>query len=462
MYANDTDNESSTSKETPKPRAGPSKEEERPVIITKVDTREAITETSNQTKPVAVPRKKQSATGSNVSKSSVGDKDFGVNQPKTPEMRSRKAAAKKKTSSFEPVEELATRRPSLGTIDNISGPNSMAIHLFPRLSETNLGYHDIHWNYDWLSNISLKDSAGLEPSKAMDLRLFKRHVRVSHIFKFHKLQYTGKQPQDPETREIESFFIKLSLVDREHDLKCVSNEFQLPIEAHHPRISLASWCSNAVMYSALVRSNYRQPEVVLKIELFHQNVSCGTHEIKLLNSDGNCCIQVNKANPMQFTDFKLQLEVTENTSKSYPNADFLPDVLICPESWIDLIMQYRKICAEVLANRELSPFPSTYIIDPIVATFPYACEQPRLINVFIRELKQRPTVDVNIFRDVYMNYVFPFVHTVTFTNDQMIYDCLNSLHENKNDSTAFLSAQECRPFSLYEHSVHLSGSHGLE
>ncbi|CAD5205597.1 unnamed protein product [Bursaphelenchus okinawaensis] len=454
MYGHDSDNESSTSKETTK--AGPS---QKPVIVTKVDTRQAITEAASQSKPAAAPRK-SSGTSKGTAQT---DKEFGINQPKTPEIRRKGMEKKKSNSSFEPSENFATRRPSLGSLENITGPNSMAVHLFPRLSETNLGYHDIHWNYDWLSNISLKDVAGLEPSKAMDLRLFKRHVRVSNTFKFSKLQLTGKPQVDLESRDIESFFLKICLIDQLHDQKLVSNDLRLLIDLYHSRIrSISTWCTNAAQYSALIRSNYRQPEVVVRIELFHQNVSCGHHDIPLLNSQGNCCLEPNKIKSLSFTDYKIQLEITENSSKSCPQADYLPDVLICPESWIEIIMYYRKICAEVLANRELCPFPSTYIVDPIVATFPFACEQPRLINLFIKELKLRQTYDVTVFRDVYMKYVFPFVHTVNFTNDQMVLDCLDSLHRNNHDSTAFLSQQECRPFSLFEHSVHLSGSHVVD
>lgn len=158
---------------------------------------------------------------------------------------------------------------------------------------------------------------------------------------------------------MDRFTVHLCFIDKRQESQIVSNVLDVPLQVSPPRGFLDKWSKIQPGKSTLLRSNYLLPDVVLKIELFRHVTSCGTYEIPLLDSEGKCALKLNKPLDIKLNNYLITLDFIEPTPKQIGSVDCLPDILICPEEWVEMIAQFRMVCARVLAEKELNPFPSS-------------------------------------------------------------------------------------------------------
>ncbi|KAI6223185.1 SH3 domain-containing protein [Aphelenchoides besseyi] len=367
-----------------------------------------------------------------------------TSKPKTPiERKPKQTTSTRSTSQTVQSRPKEQRRPSRDT-----NHLSMACHLFPRLSETNLQFHDCYW--------------GREANNQVYLR--RRVVTVSVLLNFYSLQFATARSSSSQNNQLPSGFkLKVFLIDLRPQTgeQIVSNILEVPVEFQQPSRFSGLFCRSGPLKSILVRSNYKQPKVVVRIELLQGLSTLGYSDLRLLNEEGQNLL-TNKNQVLNFGEnFKLNLEIAQPSNKLMLQADMLPDILLCHESWIPMIAAYRQITAEVLADWD-THVETTWLTDPIVATFPTMCENQRLATMFVQILSKNQKYDSTTFRRLYMNYIFPLVNILQSRNDEQLSDYRSKIEKNTESPLKLLSESKCAPLNVYDYAVHLSGYHALD
>ncbi|KAH7721456.1 CBN-NPH-1 protein [Aphelenchoides avenae] len=324
---------------------------------------------------------------------------------------------------------------------------SLFCHLFPRLSESNLHFHDVYWNYN-------------AATKKVSLR--KRAVKITRFVNVNSVQLD--KPGAGQLHS-EQFTLELSLLDRrpQSSKQIVSNVHSVDVQFRAGRLGLFDKSSHCTV---LVRSNYAQHYVVLKLELFSgtqsARVSNGTFEMALLNEVGQSVLP-NRSYSERFGDYRVNFETTDLPSRTIPMADMLPDVLICDARWIPMLATFRQVVAEKLAEREMTN-SSTWITDPLVATFPRI--DAHLAEMFLDLLTKRNVLtaqpDTAKFRQLYTQFVLPLINTIKIDSRQRADALKTRIEADKDSPIGVLSSQRCAPLNVLDYALHLSGSHALD
>ncbi|KAI6180801.1 SH3 domain-containing protein [Aphelenchoides besseyi] len=365
-------------------------------------------------------------------------------KPKTPvEKKPKQTTSTRSAPQIVQLRPKEQRRPSRDT-----NHLSMACHLFPRLSESNLQFHDCYW--------------GREANNQVFLR--RRVVTVSVLLNFHSLQFTTARSSPTQSDQLPSGFkLKVFLIDLRPQTgeQVVSNILEVPLEFQQTSRFSGLFCRSGPLKTILVRSNYKQPKVVVRIELLQGLSTLGYSDLRLLNEQGQNLL-TNKSQVLNFGEnFKINLGIAQPSNKLMLQADMLPDILLCLESWIPMIAAYRQVIAEVLADWD-THVETTWLTDPIVATFPTMCENQRLATMFVQILSKNQKYDSTTFRRLYMNYIFPLVNILQSRNDEQLNDYRSKIEKNSESPLKLLSESKCAPLNVYDYAVHLSGYHALD
>ncbi|KAL3077128.1 hypothetical protein niasHS_013117 [Heterodera schachtii] len=352
---------------------------------------------------------------------------------------------------------------------------SFTCHLFPRLSESNLQFHDIYWDRD-------------PSTKFVTLR--KRQVFVNKLVRSLRVRQIGAVPAENSLRRTE-FRADFSLVDRRPFARreIVSNVFTVRVPfvsgGGGPRRIFRKVPSSA---SVLVRSNYRQRAVALKI-LLHRSTTTtnanaidhsslhlvGRVEMELLDENAKMAL-TNHSHSFVFDDGKVRLdfETTDVPNREQIQADSLPDVLICDESWLPMLAIYRQLICETLSeDGDVFADRSVWVVDPVMATFPPLLDTDadgvallmalmRKFSVDNRELT--PQAAARRFRFVYMHFILPLTALIddrrwretlwTFVRGRMEVEEPNPIK--------MFATEPCKAIDTFEYAVNLCGEHSID
>uniref|UniRef100_A0AC35EZJ9 SH3 domain-containing protein n=1 Tax=Panagrolaimus sp. PS1159 TaxID=55785 RepID=A0AC35EZJ9_9BILA len=325
----------------------------------------------------------------------------------------------------------------------------LVCHLFPRLSESNLYFHDIYWHWN-------------HSKKTFKIR--KRKVRICKLLKVHAI--------GPE-EYLNGFEINFFLFDKRTSIgrQIVSNIYTANVKVETANsFTLFRHVPNPFV----LRSNYNLPEVVLKAQVFHKGEFIGSADVGLLNDNGNIVQNGKqflhiKMDNMQDepTSCRLVVQISDIPTSLVSNVDCLPDVLLCDESYVGIFAAYRNLLADYLARR---PNPgSAYINDPVLATFPYAACHDFLMKLLIEEVDKQKIIqndDHNSFRKVYIETILPLILTLNYGNNEeqekaMIERYKSSLKRN-TAAIEHLSLTKSRPTDPFNFVVDLASEHALD
>ncbi|KAE9551251.1 hypothetical protein FO519_005535 [Halicephalobus sp. NKZ332] len=322
-------------------------------------------------------------------------------------------------------------------------------HLFPRLSESNLHFHDLYWlwNFD---------------EKCFKIR--KRKVKFCRIIKIY-----GVGP--PEYQQT-GFEVRFFLFDKRNvtGRQVVSNVLtdKIRVDASDSFSFFKSdYCS------FVVRSNYNLPDVVLRAEVHHQGTLLGYSDTTLLSPDKVPVQSMKYITPIlkengepETKNSKIVIHIQDIPSSLTTITDSLPDVLLCRENRIPIYAMYRNLLAENLATRSTLS-STTWISDPVIATFPLASTDPDLMDFFAEELNQKKGLRSTVsFRQIYINTVLPIIATTPLPEDrqlrkQFLKSYSESLKRNKS-GIEFISVAKSRPIDPFEFVVDLTSVHALD
>ncbi|VDK48374.1 unnamed protein product [Cylicostephanus goldi] len=263
----------------------------------------------------------------------------------------------------------------LGDAQQLDPHLSFACHLTPRLSHSNIGFHDLYWNYK-------------------DDKLRKRRVRVSKLVRLVRLEgmprespiclvRTALYDRSRKTgRQIVKQFFDLSLVSNVHTIRSQVKNRTWTFNSRVGRssqeyIKLTDTTSSGVDYGDfVVRSNYNMDDVVLLIEASHivetpagpEERSLGIITIPLITRG-----QVSIANKTyseylrgenvfdptregaQPTQFKIVLKVLDVPQELVPLVDSMPDVLLFNPMFVRLYFFFRRRAGTTLLRDRDNP-----------------------------------------------------------------------------------------------------------
>ncbi|KHN83614.1 Nephrocystin-1-like protein [Toxocara canis] len=370
---------------------------------------------------------------------------------------------------------------------------SYRCHLTPRLSESNVGFHDLYWNYE-----------------ANKLR--KRRVRISKIFRLLRLE---NMPTD--IRNIHSRLIRICLFDLtgKTGRQVVSNVHTIKAQAraHGERtwtfIAKTDGEHTSVEFSDFfVRSNYIQVDVVILIEasVVHcdadgkiSETPMGYASLPIIGESGHCCLQnrtyteallsgnIFKKNSAGLTrnttHMKISFRVSDVNETIVSFVDSLPDILVWNPMFARLGFYYRRSLGEVLLKQRSNPMNGELIPDPFLATFPIIVDQVDVMDL-LRSLwmnklksygnKKREELEENaLFRELYMNTAFVLCGTVPMPQYDMLN--VNGLAERaailkafreqyvaSNNPLKYLVTQRSKPLDIFAYAVDLVGEHAID
>ncbi|KAI1726714.1 nephrocystin-1-like protein [Ditylenchus destructor] len=392
---------------------------------------------------VAKSTKVATVTAKKITKTQ--DVQSGPSKAKTEQLVRDHTEARNGNSVMEHARPMQTHvtEPRQSFHDNQSSDHlSFACHLFPRLSESNLQFHDIYWNYDKNNQTVL---------------LRKRIVKVSKLLRLISVRYEKRQTGNVMAEE---FLVEVCLVDcRPHtNQQIVSNVHSAIVPFQSSRITFAQ---RSARPSIVIRSNYTQQEVVLRIAL-RQAASggeLGRVDLRLLDEQGKCCIP-NRAQSHLFGDVRLSWEVSEVPARLVPQTDCLPDVLICEESWVSMLAAFRQLMCDELAKMESLP-QTTWVCDPVIATFSQFVSNKALVEIFIGLLSRQKEGD-KAFRRTYMTYILPLLDLIKadsqYSSKAKAMEIAKEIEKDPNKIFQIFSDMPNAPLNVFDYTIHLSDS----
>ncbi|CAJ0948822.1 unnamed protein product, partial [Mesorhabditis belari] len=358
-----------------------------------------------------------------------------------------------------------------------------ACHLAPRLSESNLAFHDLYWNFK-------------------DDKLRKRYVRVSKLVRLIRVEgMENRQSAQANLLRIALFDLSRrtgrQIVSNVHTI-CANNEagnwtFSTKIDSTLDVFHFSD---------VLIRSNYQQSNIVLVIEAsiiedqsgFPREISLGVAKLPLLSDQGvvrltnrtytEMLIRENlfdRTNPGIKTNFRLVFKVMDVPTDLVQYVDSLPDILLFQPPFARLAFFYRRRLAEALIRDKENPVSSELLYDPFLASFPRAFDQPDLLDycrkTFQHKLKQivkrSESEQAAEFYSYFMLTVFTLIDTSMMPPfsawDSRIINARRSLMEKHASSVLehkgnvqFLLSNPFRPLDIFAYTVDLTGQHAID
>ncbi|WKX96728.1 hypothetical protein Q1695_012848 [Nippostrongylus brasiliensis] len=380
-------------------------------------------------------------------------------------------------------EQVPTRRARcLGDAQEMDPHLSFACHLTPRLSHSNIGFHDLYWNY-------------------RDDKLRKRRVRVSKLVRLVRLEGMP--------RETGVCLIRTALYDRSRRTgrQIVSNVHTIRAEVKNRTWTFntrTDTASSGVDYGDfVVRSNYNMADVVLLIEASHVVPSQGGFEersLGIITMDLIAKGEVTFSNKTyseslraenifdrssngnsSATPHKIVLKVLDVPQELVALIDSMPDVLVFNPMFVRLYFFFRRYAGISLLRDRDNHLSAEMVSDPLLALFPSVADQPDMMdqlrnlwNAKLKSIKNKPEAEqATSFLQLFMNTTF-CVHKTAVMPPYRIWDsnalaarhqilkkCEDMLREHRSPSR-FLLTEPCRPLNIYDYSFDLLGRHALD
>uniref|UniRef100_A0A0N5BUF1 SH3 domain-containing protein n=1 Tax=Strongyloides papillosus TaxID=174720 RepID=A0A0N5BUF1_STREA len=381
-------------------------------------------------------------------------------------------------------------------IDKLPTPTrnhySLACHLNPRLSESNLNFHDIFWRTT--CNI-----------------MRKREVKLSKFIKI--LSITNKQ----KVKKNCQYIVKCFLYDcgSKAGRQIVSNIHTISINSATGNNNFLFTKSDIATF--LIRSNYNQQEVVLRINIFevvrnqnnediHENI--GSIMVNLLNNENKVILQnkaityfvrKNQTDDIQSNDVSIKISINDVPIGQKGDVDILPDVIICKAEYICLFSIFRNLCAHKLFSlREKSDmgrigykkmnnflykyFFTDYINDDFIEKFLEIVDNEDIVNhlhlLCIKYGIYKSKNKISSFNEIFKRHIIPL--TIVYGINNQIDQNLGSQTSLKNiqqskldlarnldikddfDEITFLANQKCKPVNLRNCTFQLCNLHSLD
>uniref|UniRef100_A0A914HRG1 Uncharacterized protein n=1 Tax=Globodera rostochiensis TaxID=31243 RepID=A0A914HRG1_GLORO len=343
---------------------------------------------------------------------------------------------------------------------------SFTCHLFPRLSESNLQFHDIYWDR--------------EPNTKLVI-LRKRRVCVNKLVRSLCVRQTAAEGGGHHQTEFRADF---SLLDRRPFARreIVSNIFTVSVpvlSGGGPARIFRRVPSSA---SVLVRSNYRQRAVALQILLQRSTTVAnsqslhlvGRVEMELLDENAKMTLP-NRTHSFAFDDgVRFDFETADVPNREQIHTDSLPDVLICDECWLPMLAIYRQLICETLSEEgDVFADRSVWVVDPVMATFPGLLDTDsdgtallmglmRKFNVDKRELA--PQEAARRFRFVYMQFLLPLFALIDDGRwRQKLWTFLKGrLDAEEPNPIKMFATDPCKCVDIFEYALNLCGEHSID
>ncbi|KAF8364187.1 nphp-1 [Pristionchus pacificus] len=262
---------------------------------------------------------------------------------------------------------------------------SLSCHLTPRLSESNLSFHDLFWNHK------------------QDM-LRKRHVRVSKLVRLVRIEKMNGLGEA-------GGLVRVCLFDRSSKTgrQIVSN-----VHTIRAKCGRSDWTftekrdknGDGLSFGEFVlRSNYRLSRVNMLIQVSTlektangelQEKSVGLIELPLLDDTGKVLL-TNKSYAESlkevslFDDLhpgvasslrKIILKVRDPPREMTHYIDSMPDILIISPLHLSPLFYFRRHAGRVLIRDKNSSFSAELINDLTLAIFPTSCDDADSLDMF--------------------------------------------------------------------------------
>ncbi|CEF60360.1 SH3 domain-containing protein [Strongyloides ratti] len=353
---------------------------------------------------------------------------------------------------------------------------SLACHLNPRLSESNFNFHDIFWRDHYNT-------------------MRKREVKLSKFIRINSIINRQKEKQKIQ------YMVECFLYDcgSKAGRQTVSNIHKLSFSSINNKNNFFLLKNDYPTF--LLRSNYNQSEVVLKMNIIeisknqnNENIDefLGSIVVNLLDKENNVILS-NKTSNYNITENN-----TENNNKSNiivkisvsdvpighkSDVDVLPDVILCKTDHIPLFSIFRNLCAYQLFNYRLKT-DIDYIYDDFIAKFLEIVDSEDVVDYLhllctkygVYKSKDRNYKLIKVFK----NYILPLaigygIKEETITDEDLSNQTpIKNTHVIKMDSLSnyntkidfdpihFLSNQKCKPVNLKQCTFQLCNTHSLD
>ncbi|CAI4224204.1 unnamed protein product [Auanema sp. JU1783] len=356
-----------------------------------------------------------------------------------------------------------------------------ACHLTPRLSHSNLAFHDLYWNYE-------------------DDKLRKRHVRVSCLIRL--IRFEGMP------RDIHTGLIRVALYDTSQKTgkQLVSNVHTIRAQIKGSTwtfISRADTANTGIDFSDfLLRSNYKSKEVILLLQAsvitfeegHYVENALGSYKLSMIGDNFESCIAkktytdyltseniFDRESTPSKTNFKIVLKALDVPKDLVQYVDALPDVLLYNPMFIRITYFYRRRAGTLLLRDRSNPLSAEMISDPLLSAFPFVADQPDLMDLItgmwmsrFKQLKIKTEVNqAQTFFHIFMNTAY-CIHRTAVMPDYCMWDkkvlaerqevlkkCVDMLREYKS-AARFLLTTTSKPINIYDYSMDIMGIHALD
>ncbi|CAI5443671.1 unnamed protein product [Caenorhabditis angaria] len=363
-----------------------------------------------------------------------------------------------------------------------------ACHLTPRLSHTNLGFHDLFWVQD------------------LD-QVRKRNIRISRLLRIVRLEGM------PLTSS--KAIVRLALLDesRKRGKQIVSN-----VVTQMPRVKGATWHLTRAESRAedqrslensdiFLRSNYSLASVVLVIEASlivatgesgFEERSLGNIKIGLLNDEGQpkvvsrTYVEVLKRENLfgisegfggdleQNVERRVFFKVMDVPKDKVHFMDSMPDVLLLNSLYLPFFYYYRRRAGTLLIRDNPNPLSSEMHSDPLLSIFPEISDQHDIMDAMLQLWRAKSKITAKKSEvDQTIEFFQTFLHTAYFMfatqimpnyeigddvalagRQKVIRTFLEALKVGKLKE--LLAIQKCRPCNIYDYSLDLMGAHSID
>ncbi|GMT16791.1 hypothetical protein PFISCL1PPCAC_8088, partial [Pristionchus fissidentatus] len=362
---------------------------------------------------------------------------------------------------------------------------SLSCHLTPRLSESNLSFHDLFWNHK------------------QDM-LRKRHVRVCKLVRLVRIEKMNGLGES-------GGLVRICLFDRSNKTgrQIVSN-----VHTIRAKCGRSDWTftekrdknGDGLSYGEFVlRSNYRQSRVNMLIQVSTlektaagdlQEKPVGLIELPLLDDTSNVLL-TNKSYAESlkevslFDDLhpgvasslrKIVLKVRDPPRDMDHYIDSMPDILLLSPLHLSPIFYFRRHAGRVLIRDRHSPFSAELVNDLTLAIFPSLCDDADTLDMMARlwvgtekSLANMTTEDITSqFHQLFSSLCLiqltrPHGTQFSWTANQAIAEkrskemkaIANALGA-KTTVTNMLLTDKCQPLRPHFFSFDLLGDHALD
>ncbi|CAI2337900.1 unnamed protein product [Caenorhabditis sp. 36 PRJEB53466] len=353
---------------------------------------------------------------------------------------------------------------------------SLVCHLAPRLSTSNIGFHDLFWSHE-------KD------------QVFKRTVHISKIIRLVRFE---KMPLIQHKA-----LVRMALVDVTNPkaTQVVSN-----VHTMVPRVKATTWyfekkesnTRSCIEFSDVVlRSNYSSPTVVLVVEASHivktqigiEEKSLGHTYLRLIIDDKAVPSRTNvlylddeimsRMKMPEASKKRLLLQVMDVPKDKMPFVDSLPDVIVFNSLYLPFFHFYRRRAGTILIRDNRNPLSAEFVSDPLLSVFPGICDEHDIMDAMLRLWKGKKKILVKMSEaEQTAEFFQTFIHTAFFIHgSEMIsydvkdesvlflrQDIIRPIVEALRGGAfkEFISTRKFKPINILDYSLDLLGPHSID